>query len=141
MIDVSEIGEFPASADEVWTYIGDFNGLPRFVPAVTSSRLDGQGIGARRHIQVAGTEGETVETLEAQDDAARRLSYSVQVSSLRMHDYYATIEVEDLAPDRCRVSWRCQFRPVDGDDGVETAAFIKASYAGAMSCLTDAVKI
>lgn len=109
MIDVSEIAEIPASAEEVWEYIGDFNGLPRFIPAVTSSRLEGHGIGAVRHIQVAGTEGETVETLEAQDDAARRLSYSVQVSSLRMHDYYATIEVEELSPDRCRVSCGANF--------------------------------
>jgi hypothetical protein len=140
MIDVFEISKIPDFRGGVFNFIRNFNGLPRFVPLVTPGRMVGQGIGSRRHIQVVQTEGETVETLEALDDTARRLSFSVQVPSLRMHDYCATIEVEDLTPDRCRVSWNCQFCPVDGDDEAKTVTFIKASYTGAMSCLADAVR-
>ena len=33
----------PASADEVWSLVRDFNGLPNWHPAITGSEIEGGG--------------------------------------------------------------------------------------------------
>lgn len=127
----------PASARAVWDLVGDFNGLPRFVPAVTESRMDGDGVGAVRTIKVAGTDGETIERCEAYDDAGMSFVYSVLRSSLSMRGYRATVSVLTLSDEECEVRWESTFEPVGDVPADITAGFIADSYEGALECLSE----
>lgn len=96
--------EIPASADKVWALLGDFNGLDTWLGVVTSSTMEGSGIGARRTLVLADG-GEIVEKLEALDNAARSLSYSNVSGPLPVERYSSTMQVTPIDGERCKVEW------------------------------------
>ena len=100
-----------ASADEVWNTIGDFNGLPKFVTAITKSAVEGSGVGAVRNLKLQDSDAPILERLERLDDKARTLSYSIIKSPLPLADYIATMEVRSLDEKSCELTWWSTFEP------------------------------
>ncbi len=112
-----------APAEEVWQIVGDFNGLPRFVAAATKSRMEGEGVGALRTLTLPDG-NEIVERLEAYDDDARTLSYSIVSGPLPVKDYHSTMKVSPLSETRCEVTWSSTFEaagvsPEEARDAIE----------------------
>ena len=62
------------SADELWTKIGEFCGMPSWHPAV--ERCDLSADGKIRTLRFFGTSRTAVETLEARDDVGHSLAYA-----------------------------------------------------------------
>ena len=77
------------SPDDIWKVLSDFGGLADYMPGIDSCTLDGD-------VRTVGTMGIVVkEQLREQDDAARRVSYSVIESPMdNLVSHLATITVE-----------------------------------------------
>jgi len=67
---------FSADADTVWSKLGDFEGLGDWMPGIVKNEVEGEGIGASRKLYFNETTC-VVEKLEALDEAAKSLSYSI----------------------------------------------------------------
>lgn len=64
-----------ATADRVWSFVGEFGGVERWHPGQCRCTLSGEGVGGIRTIVRPGSV--VSERLDAFDAAARRLSYSI----------------------------------------------------------------
>ena len=127
------------SADAVWGYIREFNGLPAFISAITKSTTEGSGVGAVRTLTLEGGGPPILEKLEKFDDAARTLSYSIVTSPLPVKDYFSTVEVKALGPNQCEVKWYSTFEAVGAPEAV-AVEIIEGVYAGAFEGLKKIFK-
>lgn len=98
------------SSEKVWDVLGDFNGLPRFLAAVTQSVVEGSGVGAVRTLSLAGG-GQIRERLEAFDPDERTLKYSIMDGPLPVKDYLSTVRVAPTGDGRTDVFWSSTFEP------------------------------
>jgi hypothetical protein len=112
--------ELPVSAGEVWTVIGDFNGLPRWNPGLERSELSNGG--TRRTLTLKAG-GKVVEDLVDRDEAARSISYSIVEGPIPVTRHKATLSVSDRGPNQCTVLWRCEFEPANVPADVITGIF------------------
>lgn len=118
------------SRQEVYRALADFGGIGRLVPQIVkSSDLEGQGIGAKRNVELnpdCGFSGSVVERVEVAYDE-RVFSYSIVGDCpLPMADYVAVVELED-APGGCKVRYGSNWTPV-GIDKSEHKAAMEALY-------------
>lgn len=127
------------SAEAVWNYIRDFNGLPAFISAIEKSTLEGSGIGAIRTLTLQDGGPPILEKLEKFDDDAKTLSYSIVTSPLPVRDYFSTVEVKALGPARCEVKWYSTFEPKDAPESVAVEV-IEGVYSGAFEGLEKIFK-
>lgn len=88
--EVTETGTFAASPPELWTLVADFGGLHKFMD-IDPYETVGEGVGAKRSIPMG--DGVVVEVLDALDDEAMSLTYSITSSPLPFKDYSATMVV------------------------------------------------
>jgi len=121
--------QFEASADAVWGIVRDFGRPDKFIAAVQGARLEGRGVGARRIL--AFGDAEVIERLDAFDDKARSLTYSIVSAPLPMEGYSSTMRVREAGKARCELEWSCRFTPKGAPEadvkkiveGVYTAGF------------------
>jgi carbon monoxide dehydrogenase subunit G len=124
--------EIAASAETAWKSIGDFAGISSWMPGIEQCDVEGEGLGAVRTVQMGPIK--IVEKLEALDDAARSISYSITEGPLPVQNYLATIQVSE-AGTGCRIDWTARF---DLPEGVEEAAIapaLEGAYGGALKAL------
>jgi len=124
MANVSMETVLNTSADNAWQVIGDFNGLPGFISAITGSTLKGSGVGAERTLSFADG-SQMVERLESLEGYS--LSYSIVTSQLPLEGYLATMRVEELGTNRCKVEWSSRFTP-KGVSEAEAVGIIRGVY-------------
>jgi hypothetical protein len=117
-----------ASADQVWKTISDFNGLPKFVAAITHSSIEGSGVGALRTLTLEGGGPPIVEKLESWDPQTRTLSYSIVESPLPVENYLSAMEVLDLGKDKCELRWSSTFEP-KGVSEAEACKIVEGVYS------------
>jgi hypothetical protein len=117
---VTKTLELPASADDVWAVVGDFNGLARWNAGVLRSDLSNEG---QRRTLTLKTGGSVIEDLIDYDWAARRCSYRIVESAVPVLQHKATLSVADRGPGRCTVHWSCEFYPKDTDVEAVSAIF------------------
>jgi hypothetical protein len=89
-IESSIKGASAASADAVWTKIGDFCGISNWHPAIEKCTLSADG--KMRTLSLKGG-GTVVEKLEKRDDAGHSYSYSIVEGVLPVANYMSTISV------------------------------------------------
>lgn len=121
----------PISRSKTFAALADFGGLNKFLPDVIESiRLDGEGIGALRTINLkpqTGFPGVVVERVEALFDA-RLFSYSiVGESCVPWDNYVAVIELADAPNGGCTVRYASNWTP-DGLTEKEVNAFLETVY-------------
>ena len=128
MISVSKKASINASADEVWNTISDFNGLPRFIPLIVDSRVEGEGVGAVRTITLQdGQQG--VETLEHLDDQTMTLRYSLKDDPARpFKGYVSTMKLVSLGDNLCELEWSSTFEAQGGASEEEAKALPSGLY-------------
>lgn len=127
MTSVAEHIEIPTAADTVWKTVRDFGAIDDYVPPITHAELSREGLGARRTLSLADG-GRVVEQLDARDDEARTLRYSIIESPLPVEDYEGTMSVEALDDSACSVTWASEFDVADGPDA-EVASTFAELYA------------
>ncbi|MEM8924275.1 MAG: SRPBCC family protein [Actinomycetota bacterium] len=107
-------GTFTSPPARLWSFVADFGGLDKIMPTIDASEVDGEGVGAVRRLTMG--DAVIVESLDAFDDSARSLTYSIQEAPLPFADYSATMKV-DADGDGSKLTWTGTFRP----DGVPAA--------------------
>ena len=139
MAKVKVSGDFDASIDQVWALIKDFGNLSAWAPDANITKLEGEGIGAIRHLDTAV--GHFKERCEAHDDSNYSFSYALLESSLPLplKDYVATVKLKETGPRSCAIEWACVFEPVDVSEG-EMIPIVEQTYAGFISAIKNALK-
>ncbi len=107
---VTETITIKAPADRTWEVVGDFNGLPKWHPAVESSTAtQGSSQGSVRTLKLKGG-GELIETLESINAAEKKFSYRLKDGgALPVSNYTSTLSVKPTADGGSTVEWRGAF--------------------------------
>ncbi|MCH7544249.1 MAG: SRPBCC family protein [Proteobacteria bacterium] len=135
MAQVSLSQELQASAEEVWELIGGFNSLPTWHPAVEKSKIEGEGEGQVRTLDLTG--GATIrERLDRTDEDARSYTYSILSGPLPVADYVATLSVREAGDGACVVEWSSEFNP-DGLPEAAAVEIIESVYQAGFVGLTE----
>ncbi len=138
MAKVNMTTSIDVDAKSLWNFMGGFNALPDWHPAVEKSELEEEGQVRRLNLAGGGT---IVERLMTVDDKERVYSYSIESSPLPVANYTATIRVRDEGDgNRSVVEWSSEFNPagaseadaVKAIEGVYRAGFesLKKLYGG-----------
>ena len=125
--------DYTSAADEVWKVLRDFGGIGSWMPGIESCEVTGEGVGAVRKIAMPG--GLAVEErLEAFDDEARRLSYSIGAGPLPVQNYLATIAVT-ATDSGCSVEWSAEFELPEAVPDEPIIQALEGAYGGALAKL------
>ena len=131
MVEVHEAGELGASVDEVWKLVGDFGG---FVEAMgLPAELTGEGIGQTRKILLGADP--TVERLEALDNDAKMLQYSLLEGPLPVNGYLATMQLSPAGEGRTTLDWSSTFEAGEGITEDAAADVVRGIYRGGIAAL------
>jgi uncharacterized protein YndB with AHSA1/START domain len=132
---VTKTIDLPASASDVWTIVGDFNGLPNWNAGVERSELSNGGKRRTLYLKVGGT---VVEDLLEHDNAARRVSYSIIESAVPVGRHKATMTVHERGPGQSMVHWTCEFEP-EGAPVETVEGIFSRIFEGGLKQLADVV--
>jgi hypothetical protein len=114
----------PADAAAVWAVVRDFDGLPRWHPAIEASVLEtpGDSVGAVRHLTL-GDGGEVREVLVTLSDTTRTLTYEILTSPFPVRLYRSTMRVVPVTTTgESFVEWGVVF-DCDADDADQLVEF------------------
>ena len=113
----------PAPAERVWERVRDFNGLPRWHPAIRESRIENaepaDKVGCIRDFRLQN--GDRIrEQLLGLSDYDYFCTYSILESPMPLTDYVATLRLTPVTDGpRCFVEWSAEFEcAADVEDGL-----------------------
>jgi Polyketide cyclase / dehydrase and lipid transport len=113
MVKVYTSSVLDAPADKVWSEIRDFNGLPRWHPAIKDSyiehRLPSDKVGCIRNFTLKAG-GRIRERLLALSDFDYSVTYAILESSMGVANYVATLKLTPITDgDRTFAEWSAEF--------------------------------
>ena len=105
--------EINAASASVWNIVGNFAGFPVFIPALAHIDMTGSGVrSVRKKLFKDGNV--VIEQLNARDDQAMYMTWSLIYTSLNIGNLWAAMEVEALGEGRSRATWTIQAEPWEG---------------------------
>ena len=126
--------DFPASADTVWSWVGNTGDIASWIPAIGSSRMEDDV----RH--VVFTDGEPArERIIEHIDAERTYTYQYIDGPLPLQHYQSTIRVLEAADNTCLVRWSAEFGAESAEVEAGLAAAIDGIYSDALNELKSKV--
>lgn len=128
---VHERAFLPAPPDDVWAIVAAVGEVASWVPAVESSRAEGE------FRYLTHTNGDTSrEEIVMIDNESRSCTYRYIDGPFKLIDYVSTI---DVAPKESGsvVDWRATFTSADPGQGVETAQMISGIYRDSLAKLAS----
>jgi len=131
----------PASADEVWSLVRDFNGLPNWHPAITGSEIEGGGsaeaVSAVRALTLADG-GAVRERLVGLDDVGRSYTYEIVTGPFPIRSYRSTIRVLPVtATGQAFVEWFGDYDADAADEAELDKAFAGGVYGTGLKALAE----
>lgn len=106
--------EIAAPASSVWHIVGNFAGFPVFIPALSHIDMTGSGIrSVRKKLFKDGNV--VIEQLNARDEQAMYMTWSLIYTSLNIGNLWAAMQVEALDEYHARATWTIQAQPYTGD--------------------------
>jgi uncharacterized protein YndB with AHSA1/START domain len=110
-----------APVQSVWAFVRDFNGLPKWAPAVARSKieegLDADVVGCIRSFQTHDG-GHIRERLLALDDARRCMTYNFETPAFPVKNYLATLRLHPVTEgDTTFAEWEAGFDEAPGEEG------------------------
>ena len=120
MIKVYTSSVIDASADAVWAHVRDFNGLPKWHPAIADSRIEGNWpsdrVGCIRNFQLR--DGGTIrEQLLSLSDYDYQCIYSILESPMGVENYTATLKLTPITDgNRTFAEWSAEFDTPPGQE-------------------------
>jgi len=129
MAEVREKGELGASVDEVWKIVGDFIGF--LEASGIPVEAEGEGIGMTRKISMGPAP--IIEKLEARDEAAKKIVYSIVEGPLPVQNYVSTMQLSEAGEGRTSLEWSSTFEPV-GDEAAAKQV-VSGIYTGGIAGL------
>ena len=120
MIKVYTSSVIDASADAVWAHIRDFNGLPKWHPAIAESRIEGNWpsdrVGCIRNFQLRDG-GNIREQLLTLSDYDYQCTYSILESPMGVDNYIATLKLTPVTDgNRTFGEWSAEFDTPPGQE-------------------------
>jgi uncharacterized protein YndB with AHSA1/START domain len=110
-----------APVEAVWGLVRDFNALPKWAPAVASSRIEGgldsDVVGCVRSLSTR--DGAHVrERLLSLDDANHSFTYNFEKPAFPVKNYIATVRLYPVThTDETFAEWESTFDEAEGDEG------------------------
>jgi len=109
-----------ASADAVWAHIRDFNGLPKWHPAIAESRIEqswpADRVGCIRNFRLRDG-GLIREQLLTLSDYDYQCSYSILESPMGVDNYIATLKLTPITDgNRTFAEWSAEFDTPAGQE-------------------------
>lgn len=113
MVKVYTSSVLDAPADAVWSEIRDFNGLPRWHPAIKDSYIEHQlpadKVGCIRNFTLKAG-GRVREQLLALSDFDYSVTYSILESPMGVENYVATLKLSPITDgNRTFAEWSAEF--------------------------------
>jgi Polyketide cyclase / dehydrase and lipid transport len=113
MVKVYTSSVLDAPADQVWSEIRDFNGLPRWHPAIKDSyieqRLPSDKVGCIRNFTLKAG-GRIRERLLALSDFDYSVTYAILESPMGVSNYVATLKLTPITDgNRTFAEWSAEF--------------------------------
>ena len=110
-----------ANADQLWQAIGGFGKIADWHPAVAKSKVEGEGKGSVRTLQMVGG-GTMTERLEEVNANERIYRYSIVSGPLPVANYESEVHVTDNGDGTSTVQWSSSFDAagVPENDAVKT---------------------
>jgi hypothetical protein len=113
MVKVYTSSVIDAAADRVWAAIRDFNGLPKWHPAIRDSRIENgvpaDKVGCVRNFNLRDG-GNIREQLLTLSDFDYSCTYSILESPMGVRNYIATLKLTPITDgDRTFVEWTAEF--------------------------------
>lgn len=103
-----------APAVNVWQVVGDFGGFARFIPALASIEVIGDGPGSVRHKKFKEGGHVVVEQLNSRNDEAMTMTWTTLYNSLGIGKLWASMVVEPQDRGGCNATWTIIAEPADG---------------------------
>ena len=118
MIKVYVSSVIDASADNVWSRVRDFNGLPQWHPAIADSRIENSEpadrVGCIRSFHTRDG-GLIRERLLGLSDYDYSCSYEILESPMGVANYVATLRLTPITDgNRCFAEWSAEFDCAEG---------------------------
>lgn len=123
-----------ADASSVWNIVGNFAGFPLFIPALSHIEMTGSGVrSVRKKLFKDGNV--VIEQLNARDDQAMYMTWSLIYTSLNIGNLWAAMQVEALDQHQARATWTIQAEPYTGGHAAlpEFQAFLQGFADDAMN--------
>lgn len=116
LADAEITATYKVSADELWNLVEFHQPSENIMPAVESSKLIGDGVGARKLNDLKGG-GDLDLQLVYFAPKSMAFNYVIRSSPLPLKNYVGEVRVKDLGDGRSQLTWRSVFDP----DGVKQA--------------------
>jgi uncharacterized protein YndB with AHSA1/START domain len=117
-------------AEEVWAVLGDLGAVTRWVPGVTSARMEGM-----RRICEMEDGREIHEEIADFSDERRRYAYTQPVHPLGFKRSAGTLAVEPNGHGTSRVVWNAEVDFADGIQEAQVLPMLRQGYAAALQRL------
>ena len=117
-------------ADEVWAVLGDLRAVTRWIPGVSSARIEGM-----RRICVMEDGSEIHEEIADFSDEQRRYAYTQPVHPLGFKRSAGTLAVEPNGHGSSRVFWSAEIDFADPSQEPEMLPMLQHGYAAALERL------
>ena len=128
MCQVALSAEISAPAHEVWETVRDFKDPGKYLDAVADCKMEGNGVGAVRTVNIHGG-AFGIERMVHLDEDNRTIAYAITDSSLPLSGYIAVMHVRELGADTCELEWSSVFEPKE-TTAEEAIAFVNDFYGG-----------
>ncbi|MBN3763741.1 SRPBCC family protein [Burkholderia sp. Ac-20365] len=132
MASVSVSIDIAASAEEVWSLVGDFDGLPVWLELIRSSRLSDDG--RVRHLAAANG-SIIVERLLDHSDSNLQYLYTIIEGPDAVTDYTASMSVRGIDARSTTVTWASRFEPNDPHEAESLVANYRSLYLAGLTRL------
>ncbi|MGY1829724.1 SRPBCC family protein [Geodermatophilus sp. SYSU D01180] len=131
-MNVTETVVITEAPDAVWRVAGDAGAIATWVPAIESSRLEGDV----RHATFAGGGGDATERIVEHDDAGRSYAYEYLSGPLALEEYRSRLWVREHVQGT-EVVWTADFAAGSPEEEARLADAISAIYRGALAELKE----
>jgi mxaD protein len=121
--------------EEVWAILGDLGAVTRWVPGVTSVRMEGT-----RRICTMEDGGEIHEEIADFSDERRRYGYEQTVHPLGFKRSVGALAVAPHADGASRVVWNAELEFGDPAQEAQFLGMLEQGYAGALQRLKEVVE-
>ena len=124
-----------AGAHKVWAVVGDFGGFGKFIPALASIEVIGNGAGAVRHKQFKEGGLVVVEQLNSRDDNAMCMTWTTIYNNLGIANLWASMTVTPEGQGSSIATWTIIAEPAldNPANAEEFRAFLQGFADGAMA--------
>jgi uncharacterized protein YndB with AHSA1/START domain len=121
--------------EEVWAILGDLGAVTRWVPGVTSARMEGM-----RRICTLEDGSEIQEQIADFSDLEHRYHYEQTVHPLGFQRSVGALAVEPHANGSSRVVWRAELEFADPRQETRLLGMLERGYSGALRRLKEVVE-